>query len=194
VPCAMSADMTLSGDAETCLDVECRRLATSEKCLMESVTRGASSCTHEGYGWNHIEAFACDICGLNFHSRMNSAGFNTCVPCQEHSFTEDIGMSECQTCPHSQKRHTSDTECVSCEPGTSLAPSPLLSVHLLCVTGLAMRQSCGLWVLSPFHHAPCTGISRTIELWMDRFVLCVKGPRITAVYVVGGVFYQRRTS
>jgi len=137
--CHMATDETLSGDAQTCLDVECRRLATSEKCLLESVTRGASSCTYEGYGWNHIEAFACDICGLNFHSRKNSAGFNTCVPCQEHSFTEDIGMSECQTCPHSQKRNPSDTS-VSLASLVNLWLPPPSPLYISCVSQEANRS------------------------------------------------------
>ena len=114
----LAEDKILSHNETNCNDVECRMMATSAECISEDISRGAAFCTYTGYGWNHIKASSCDVFAINFRSRRNYAGFNTCVTCAPHDFIHDIGISTCRACPESQKRDQADDYCVSCAAGT----------------------------------------------------------------------------
>jgi len=127
--CPLADDKALTHNATNCNDVECRMMATSAECISEYISRGAAFCTFSGYGWNHIKAFSCDVCGINFRSSRNAAGFNTCVPCALHHFTHDIGMSICRACPEAQKRDQADDHCVSCAAGTMCVDVCLFISH-----------------------------------------------------------------
>jgi len=93
--------------------------ATSQSCVQESIARGALLCVEAGYGFNHIQAFACDVCMMTYRAVKNSAGYNACVECPPHHTTVDIGMSECAPCPRSQKRYSGERECTFCDVGIS---------------------------------------------------------------------------
>jgi hypothetical protein len=118
--CNVSNGEILSKTATSCSDIDCLATATSLRCIENFQQHGAKECIFAGYGWNHVIANSCDVCGINYHSRRNSNGYNSCIPCPPHFTTVDIGMSECIACPDFHRREQDEAECVLCGPGTDI--------------------------------------------------------------------------
>ena len=118
--CNVSDGEILSKNATSCSDIDCLATATSARCIENFQQNGATECNFDGYGWNHVSANSCDVCGINYRSRRNSHGYNSCFACPSHFFTTDIGMSECIPCPDFHRRDQEQAECVLCGPGKDI--------------------------------------------------------------------------